>query len=82
MVCSGPDLSRNLFANHDWQKMTDVGVKRWAILKVDTIATSPTHRCYCWFYTRQGGFQLFRDGVLSMHSVLEIEHGVQGHAYI
>ena len=47
---SGCDIRRNLFANHNWKKMEDVKDMQWAILRVDTIATSPTHRCVRRFY--------------------------------
>ena len=46
----GRDIRRNLFVHHNWGKMDDVKDKRWAILKVDTIATSTSHRCIRRFY--------------------------------
>ena len=49
---SGRDIRRHLFAEHNWQKMEDAKDKHWAILKVDTIATSPTHCCIRRFYIR------------------------------
>ena len=47
---SGRDIRRNLFAYYDWGKMEDVKYVRWAILRVDTIATSSGHRCIRRFY--------------------------------
>ena len=46
----GCDIRRNLFTDLNWKKMEDVKDMRWAILKVDTIETSPTHRCIRRFY--------------------------------
>ena len=47
---SGRDIRRHLFSEYNWQKMEEVKDNRWAILKVQTIATSSTHRCVRRFY--------------------------------
>ena len=38
---SGRDIRRNLFTDHDGEKLEDVKGKRWAILKIETVATAP-----------------------------------------
>ena len=47
---SGCDIRRHLFVNHNWETLEDAKDKRWAILRIDTIATSPAHRCVRRFY--------------------------------
>ena len=47
---TGCDIRRHLFKDIDWSKLADSEHRRWAILKVDTIATSPRHRCIRRFY--------------------------------
>ena len=41
----GCDIRRNLFADYNWEKMEKVKYQKWAILRVDSITTSPFHRC-------------------------------------
>ena len=47
---TGYDIRRHLFQDIDWGKMSDYSNRRWAIIKVDSIATSPRHRCIRRFY--------------------------------
>ena len=47
---SGRDIRRHLFTDHDGQKLEDVKGRQWAILKIETVATSPCHRCIRRFY--------------------------------
>ena len=46
----GRDIRRHLFRDHDWEKLDVVRDKTWAILKVENIAISPSHRCIRRFY--------------------------------
>ena len=47
---SGRDIRRHLFTDYNWQKLEDVKGKNWAILKIETVGTSPCHRCIRRFY--------------------------------
>ena len=47
---TGYDIRRHLFKDIDWGKLSDCNNRRWAIIKVDTIATSVRHRCIRRFY--------------------------------
>ena len=42
---SGCDIRRNLFRDHDLEVVKRVQDRKWAILKIETIATSPSHQC-------------------------------------
>ena len=41
----GRDIRRNLFKDYDLETLKRVQYKRWAILKIENITTSPFHRC-------------------------------------
>ena len=47
---SGCDIRRNIFRDHDLEAMKRVQDRKWAILKIETIATSPSHQCIRRFY--------------------------------
>ena len=46
----GRDIRRNLFRDYDLGVLKRVQDENWAILKVENIATSPSHRCIRRFY--------------------------------
>ena len=47
---SGCDIRRNLFRDHDLEVVKRVQDRKWAILKIESIATSLSHQCIRRFY--------------------------------